>query len=110
MRSQAERVVVWEERNELGSSIIYLRNTSDAPIFRLLLVESKPQGKLTSRLKSAHEADEVEPKGSVSKKIEKRGSGAVRVRFTGPDGRVWERDVNSGKLTKASNRFHLWSP
>lgn len=101
IRSQAAKVVIWEERNESGSSILYLRNTSDMPIFRLrLLIETKNRGKITSRLLSAYDADEVDPQGSVSTKIDARDSSAVRVRFTGADNSVWERDVHSGKLKR----------
>lgn len=103
LRSQAEKLVVWEERSKSENLIIHLRNTSEVPVFRLLLVEGKCREQTVSRFRSAHEPDELEPRGAVSKKVLTSGSKRLRVRFTGPDGKVWERDARSGKLRKRRN-------
>jgi len=107
-RSQAEKIVVWEERNRIGDTIVYVRNTSDMPIFRLRVqLKSAANRPTMVPLRSPYESDTIGPKSAAYKKIDERGTVGIQVRFTAADGKQWSRDAQTGRLTKQRARHSL---
>lgn len=103
MRSQAERVVAWVQTDMSGSELVFLRNTSDMPIFRVRVVSSEAGvdgNKVELRFTSEHEADEMGPNTSASRKVTVAKSGELMIRFTAADNIVWERTLATGRLRR----------
>ncbi|OLT47138.1 hypothetical protein BJF87_02300 [Gordonia sp. CNJ-863] len=106
---QASLTVAWMEKHA-NETLIYMRNTSEMPIFQPVYIKKKRRFLFwfikaeEGRMAPVTQPNELHSKQSISRKVKQSEKCRFYVQFMSADGLAWERDLQTGKV----RNLHRW--